>query len=90
LAKFWQHIQQKLQNRRSIRQKRAQDPNFKAADDQRVAVEKAYQHRTFKEKWALTGDYAQSRSYQLKWRLNWALLIVGFLIAAVYIILFFA
>lgn len=80
----------KWQQVRTIRSKRQSDPEFKAADDQRMAAEKQYQRKTFKEHVALSGGYAEEHAYTLKWRLNWALLVVGFLIAAVYIILFFA
>lgn len=83
-------MKQKLKDIQTIRRRKKTDPDFKASDAQRVAVEKAYAKKTFKQRWALTGDYAQERAYNLKWRLNWALLIVGFLIAGTYIVLFFA
>lgn len=90
LIKGLTNLKQKLSDKRAIRQRKKEDPDFNASDNQRVAVEKAYAKKTFKQRWALTGDYAEARSYALKWHLNWALLIMGFLIAGTYIILFFA
>lgn len=90
LTNIFTNLRNKVAQAKAIRQRKKADPAFKANDDQRVAVEKAYAKKTFKQRWALTGEYAQERSYSLKWRLNWALLIVGFLIAGTYIVLFFA
>lgn len=82
-------FKQKFAERKAIRQRRKTDPDFRSSDDQRLAAEKVYQKRTLKEKLALTGAYAEEKSYTLKWRLNWAILIIGFLTAFVYVILFF-